>query len=45
MLSAQQFRCLVLRVLGDPLGLRYDVTSLTHQFLVDRSVIAFAGSG
>ncbi|PAZ15203.1 hypothetical protein CLM62_15115 [Streptomyces sp. SA15] len=44
MLSAQQFRCLVLRVLGGHLGLRHSVTAFTHQVLVDRQVIAFTGA-
>ncbi|GCB43991.1 hypothetical protein SNL152K_1276 [Streptomyces sp. NL15-2K] len=44
MLSAQQFRCLVLRVLGGHLGLRHSVTAFLHQVFIDRQVIDFTGS-
>lgn len=43
MLSAQQFRCLVLCVLGGSLRLCHDVTSFTYEVRIDRYVIAFAG--
>jgi hypothetical protein len=43
MLPAQQFCCLVLRVLGGLLGLRHDVASFTYQVLIDRYGVAFAG--
>ncbi len=43
-LPAQQLCCLIPRVLGCHLGLRHHVASFTDHVLVDRYVIAFAGS-
>lgn len=43
-LSAEQLRCLVLCMFGSHLCLGHDVTSFTHQVLIDRYVIASAGS-
>lgn len=41
-LSAQQFRRLLLGALSSLLGLRHDITSFTHQVRIDRYGVAFA---
>jgi hypothetical protein len=42
-LSAQQLRCLVLRMCRRHLGFRHRVTSFAHQVLIDRQVIVSGG--